>query len=669
MRSSLSKLKARFSGRLSFAVLILCAALLLLILRLFLKAPPEFLLSQDEKFERFTEEIFRSEMSGSTLNLHYTIAEPESFKIKTTEVSLGNASLAARKNAAAAAENYLNTLKSFDYEKLSDKHRLTYEIFRDHLETELAGSSYLLYDEPLSPTLGIQAQLPILFAEYAFRTKGDIEDYLTLLSRIPDYFSSILSFERDKAAAGLFMSPDCAQEVVRQCEEFIRDPKQNYLITIFNEKIDAVTNLTADEKIAYKNRNETILTGYVIPAYQELGTKLSSYAGSSKNSMGLYYLPEGTSYYQYLIKRTVGDDRPVEKIEEAIKKQMVEDFTAIRNMTAPKNAAPENTASENTVSENAAPENTASENTAPENAVSETHSGTDASVPVYSSAAKGMPLDMTALANCHGILRTGASEGSGTQDDTLADTASASPRPAAMLAELREKITKDFPVLPDVSCDIKYVHESLQKYLSPAFYLTPAIDDYKNNVIYINPDSNYDDIELFTTLAHEGYPGHLYQSVYWNDSKPDLLRMLLDVGGYTEGWATYVEMYSFGLWDENPPLAKLYQKNRSFTLGLASLLDIGIHYRGYTKEDVAAFLGKLGFPSSTADALYQGILHAPANYLKYYVGYLNFCELRDDVAAVQKENFSLREFHRMILETGPAPFPILRRELSRRLSK
>ena len=652
MRSSLSKLKAHFSGRSSFAILILCAALLLLVLQLFLKAPPDFLLSQDKKFERFTEEVFCSEMSGSTLNLHYTIADPKAFKIDASEVSLGNASLAARKSSAAAAENYLNTLKSFDYEKLSDKHRLTYEIFCDHLETELAGSSYLLYDEPLSPTLGIQAQLPILFAEYTFRTKGDIEDYLTLLSHVPDYFSSILSFERDKAAAGLFMSADCAQEVVRQCGEFIRDPKQNYLITIFNEKIDAVKNLTADEKIAYKSRNEAILTGCVIPAYQELGAKLSSYAGSSKNSMGLYYLPQGASYYQYLIKRTVGDDRPVEKIEEAIKKQMIEDFTAIRNMTAPKNSAS-----------------------------SETHSGTDASVPVYSSAAGSMPLDMTALINCHAILMTeeagslskpsAASNGSGEKEYSAADKddRSVSFLPASMLSELREKITRDFPVLPDVSCDIKYVHESLQKYLSPAFYLTPAIDDYTNNVIYINPSSNYDDIELFTTLAHEGYPGHLYQSVYWNASKPDLLRMLLDTGGYTEGWATYVEMYSFGLWDENPPLAELYQKNRSFTLGLASLLDIGIHYRGYTKEDVAAFLGKLGFPQSTADTLYQSILNAPANYLKYYVGYLNFCKLRDDVAAIQKENFSLREFHRMILETGPAPFYIVRRELSRRLSK
>lgn len=97
MRSSLSKLKAHFSGRSSFAILILCAALLLLVLQLFLKAPPDFLLSQDKKFERFTEEVFCSEMSGSTLNLHYTIADPKAFKIDASEVSLDNSSLAARK--------------------------------------------------------------------------------------------------------------------------------------------------------------------------------------------------------------------------------------------------------------------------------------------------------------------------------------------------------------------------------------------------------------------------------------------------------------------------------------------------------------------------------------------------------------------------------------------
>jgi uncharacterized protein (DUF885 family) len=572
-----------------------------LVARLFVFSPEGLWMSENRRFERFSEEVFRCEMSGNSLNLHYTLADPGAYGIETEEVSLGNASVEARRASLAMMENYLETLDGFDYEKLSAKHQLTYDIFRKDLETGLEGAAYLLYDEPLGASLGIQAQLPILLAEYTFRTKGDIEDYLALLAQIPDYFSTILSFEREKAAAGLFMSKSCAQAIADQCEEFISDPEHNYLLELFDERIDAITNLTEDEKIAFKNRNQAILNSYVIPAYRELGQKLLSYAGSSQNEQGLYYLPDGTSYYEYLVKSTTGDDRNVEEIEEAIKVQMVADYTAIQNLLQ-----------------------------------NNTNTGAAAS-------------DAGAAASDAGT--------------TAAQDSSALLSPVAMLDTLRQKITADFPVLPSVSCEVKYVHASLQDYLSPAFYLTPAIDDYENNVIYINPGSNYTGLELFTTLAHEGYPGHLYQSVSFSAGNPDLLRNILESGGYTEGWATYVELYACSLWEDDPEAASLYQKNRSFTLGLASLLDIGIHYHGYSAEDVTAFLQQLGFSEDTSASLYETILEAPANYLKYYVGYLNFCSLRDELQDVLGDQFSLKEFHRRVMETGPAPFSILRRQV------
>ncbi len=601
------------------AVLALSITLVLLLLWLFGIDPQKLLIPENRRFERFTEEVFRSELSGSTLNLHYTLADPKACGIKTEGVSLGNASLEAREKACASAENYLKALKEFDYEKLSEKHQLTYDIFQDYLETELSGSAYLLYDEPLSPTLGIQAQLPVLLAEYTFRTKGDIEDYLSLLAQIPDYFSSILAFEREKVSAGLFMSAAQAQAVAAQCGDFISDAKNNYLLELFDGKIDAVTNLTADEKIAYKNRNKAILEGYVFPAYQELARKIVSYSGSSRNSQGLYYLPEGAAYYEYLVRSVTGDAREIAGIEEAVKVQLLEDYGAMQEILQ------EMTEDGSSVTENG-----------------------DAAV---ETAAPGFA-DAAAITG--GSVMEAVTEGSGSDGHGSASA-------EAMLAELRQRITEDFPVLPEVSCQVKYVHESMQEYLSPAFYLTPAIDDYENNVIYINPGSNYSNLELFTTLAHEGYPGHLYQTVYFCAQEPDLLRNILTVGGYTEGWATYVEMYAYSLWDDDPTLASLYQRNRSFSLGLASLLDIGIHYRGYSLEDVTAFLQKLGYESDTADALYEAILESPANYLQYYVGYLNFCDLRDELQQAMGSSFTLKEYHRRVLEAGQAPFSILRK--------
>lgn len=572
---------------------------------------PDFLRSEEDRFTEFTEQVFYSEMCGSTLNMHYIIADPDAYDLADLPVTLGDASLKARQQSAAVLENYKNALESFDYEKLSTDSQLTYDIFHNYLENELSGASLLLYDEPLSPTLGIQAQLPILLAEYTFRTKGDIEDYLCLLTQIPDYFSSILAFERDKAAAGLFMSDENALEVIRQCKKFIEDRETNYLIELFSEKIDAVQNLTVDEKTAYKTRNQSILEGYVIPAYESLIAGVGALEGSGVNEMGLYWLPEGTEYYEYLVRSMVGDERPIEEIEEAIKTQIVEDFEAIRKLSEQITARAQSDTSE--------------------------------------------PEPGTASAQ-----NTDESE---SQTESAAIQSSASRKPEVYLAELRSKITKDFPVAPDVSCKIRYVHDSLQEYLSPAFYLTPAIDDYQNNVIYINPASNYSDLELFTTLAHEGYPGHLYQTVFFHAQSPDLLRQILDVGGYTEGWATYVEMYACSLWEKDPALASLYQHNRSFTLGLASLLDIGIHYHGYSLSQTASFLEQLGFDSSVARSMYQSILQSPANYLQYYVGYLNFLNLRTQAMSLMQEQFSLKEFHRFVLETGPAPFAILEERL------
>lgn len=621
---------------------------LLLIIALFsflsiwrlLQSPPDFLLTEEQRFVRFTERIFRNEMAGNTLSLHYTLANPGDYGISADEVSLGDASAASRKKASAMLENYRNTLSNFDRNKLSSKRQLTYDTFLHYLDTELSGAELYLYDEPLSPTLGIQAQLPVLLAEYTFRTKGDIEDYLCLLTQIPDYFDSILSFERSKSEAGLFMSDSCADEVILQCQQFISDAENNYLITIFNDKIDEISNLTADEKIAYKSRNQSILLGYVIPAYESLISGLVSLQGSGQNERGLYYLPQGQEYYRYLVKSVTGDDRSVEAIEEAVKVRMVEDFSAIQKLMQNMNAGQETESSDTETATTEAQPDSVSAGTALSNT----------------------QLCGTTLSNAQ-LLGTGSLGIISSQVQVTATTLS-SQNPTAMLEDLRQKITQDFPLLPAVSCSVKYVHESLQDHLSPAFYLTPAIDDYDNNVIYINPASDYNNLELYTTLAHEGYPGHLYQSVYFASTEPDLLRYILDVGGYVEGWATYVEIeYAHNFWDSNSTEAAISRYNRSFTLGLASLLDIGIHYRGYSLTDVENFLTQLGFQSSTAKSLYESILQSPANYLQYYVGYLNFCELKTEQQEKLQGDFSLKEFHKTIMETGPVPFSILKERL------
>ena len=121
-------------------------------------------------------------------------------------------------------------------------------------------------------------------------------------------------------------------------------------------------------------------------------------------------------------------------------------------------------------------------------------------------------------------------------------------RQTESLRDLQEGIPPlTFPPHRRSLLSVKYVPDSLEDYLSPAFYLTPPLDDLTENVIYINRASTYTALDLYTTLAHEGYPGHLYQTVLSGKSISDPVRSLLNFGGYIEGWATYVEMYAYGL--------------------------------------------------------------------------------------------------------------------------
>lgn len=244
--------------------------------------------------------------------------------------------------------------------------------------------------------------------------------------------------------------------------------------------------------------------------------------------------------------------------------------------------------------------------------------------------------------------------------------ASQSPKPDAalkeenaMISRLQKEILTDFPAPPQTDVEICHVDPALSEYLAPAFYITAPIDDISHNRIYINDAKNDTDIYYFTTLAHEGYPGHLYQTICTSSYGAPEVLSLLNYPGYTEGWATYTEMQAFYYAGLDPDLASLLQHNQAAILSLYATADIGIHYFGWEKEKNAAFWSEYGVDdTATVKRITDLILEEPGNYLKYYVGYLKFRQMREQLA-LENKSFSVSAFHEAILRTGPSPFSVL----------
>lgn len=574
-----------------------------------------FLLKKDTyKFHQLSRSLWEDQMTEDTLSMHYTIAYPENWGLEGYEPFLPVYSAAAVSDSAARLSGFLENMEDINTAFFNDDDALCYKLLYSYLKNEQEESRYPYYNEPLSPSSGAQSQLPILLAEYAFRSKQDVEDYLALLDQTDEYFGGLLAYEQEKAAAGLFMPDAAAEKVIAQCDAILDAQSladgSHFLVQTFEERAKALKEkelITGAELELYRSENDRLLTTVMLPAYQKLGDGLFLLKGSAPETQGLRRYPQGKEYYSLLVCQTTGSSRTPEQMKELLLKRFEKDYEQLCELIAQNKPVLE-------------------------------------------------------------------------EKTELPDTALFMPEnPEEILTDLQARMAEDFPAFPEEAvpaCTVKTVSKSLEKYTSPAFYLTPPLDDVSENTIYINNASTRPGLSLYTTLAHEGYPGHLYQSVYsqlFNGGKYNTpVRNLLHYGGYIEGWALYVESSSYQyaealIKDSDPQRdAKLFsceleRLDRDIQLCLYSLLDLAIHYDGASCAQVQGVLKNFGIDDDgTARRIYEYIAEEPANYLKYYIGYLEILDLKDLARLAWGENYTDKAFHTFFLQTGPCDFETLR---------
>lgn len=543
-----------------------------------------------QSFDAFVDQLFEDEVTANTMNLHFTLKNPKSAGIQTSEARLGSFSYASQKDALSKIEDLQKQLSSYKTRSLDAQGKLTHALLTDSLARQQAIAQYPLYEEVLTPSSGVTSQLPVLLAEYPFYCTQDVEDYLTLLSQMEDYFADILEYEQKKADAGLFMSDKSCMKVIDGCEVFTEHPDDNFLLETFVNRLDAMEGLSASDKENYIGQNQEVIADHVIPAYTQMISGLTRLLGCGRNDWGLCEYKEGKSYYESLVAYNTGLDLTIDEIEKQISDAREEDTAVCADLLAK-----------------------------------------DPKLLTESSDLKWTMTDET-----------------------------------EMIEALKKAMLADFPEAPDTTYEVCHVDPALSEYLAPAFYITAPIDDYSYNRIYINDASKYNDVSYFATLAHEGFPGHLYQTISSYASGDPKVQALLNYPAYTEGWATYVEMQSYYYANLPKDVASLLQHNQAATLSLYASSDIGIHYHGWKKPEMVKFWSDYGIDEEeTIDAITDLVLEDPGNYLKYYVGYLQFRQLHEKYAQKYGKQFDAVAFHEAILRTGPSPFAILDEQIEK----
>lgn len=232
---------------------------------------------------------------------------------------------------------------------------------------------------------------------------------------------------------------------------------------------------------------------------------------------------------------------------------------------------------------------------------------------------------------------------------------------------LQTQIFGDFPQLDELNYKVSTVDESMKDNFSPAAYLQSRIDSPLTTQESIIINGNYED-SIFLTVAHEGYPGHMYQNVYFKSLQLPTVRYLLDYNGYSEGWATYIEsIASTYATTEDKTLIDLYNINTKLTQIYMCQFDIGIHYEGWNrtefKNQLEEVFGKGSITDEDINEQYNIFLETPTNYLQYYLTGFQFADLQKKTKDALGDEYNAVEFHEVILNTGPSSFAILQNQV------
>lgn len=532
----------------------------------------------EESFSEFEDELFQEMMSEDYTTLHFSLRDYQKYGIEKPEVNIGDASWDEYEDSVEDCDEYLKKLQSFDYDSLSETEQKDYRTIAFYLERNKELNSYPYFDWAFNSAEGVIDNLLTTFTEFVFYEKEDIDDYLTTLASVPAYLDQCLENTKKQAAEGYFLTDAMLKETEDAIAKFVAKKDDNELIKIFDENIDAFDGLSAEEKEAYKKKNQEIVLNAYIPSYEKVAEELQKLKGARKADYNVSSLDGGSEYYAALARYKTSIDADVETIldicTQYIEKSVDELYDIMQN-----------------------------------------HSEVTEETLDFDSA-----------------------------EDVLS---------------YLEGHLDAFPALDKVYYNVQYLDPSVANDSIVAYYLSPPVDDMRDNVIKINGDNVSDVIDLYTTLAHEGFPGHLYQTNYYIQQQPSLLRTQLTMMGYQEGWGMFAEgqaLHVSGLSE----YASEYQKiNIELNYVLSAAVDLGVNGLGWSTKDVSKYLDNLDLNSSIAKDLYDFATLQPGTILPYGVGVAMFELLENKAKNALGNDFDQKAFNGVLLNDGNRPFEVV----------
>ena len=538
-------------------------------------------------FGRFLDDCLKNYGQENYLFAKSCFEDPSSHGIRMEQSApFGSRSPAAIEEKTDRTQDILTKLNTYDTSKLSIPQQQVAILLKDKLQLD----KEMLIKYPYhATTLGKGGDAVSIISSlilYEFHSSKDVEEYLNLLDKIPEYYDELYDYEKARNDAGILTSIALIQDTSEALNSFLTDKvEESIFVQSFAQRLEEIPDLAEKDKTDYLSRNEEAVRETVLPAIRHLDSTLTSKLQYSMEQDSISSYPSGSAYYEFLLKADVGTRLSPEECRTALQEIYQQAF--------------------------------------------------DEKEQLY----KNNP-------------------------DLDSDYYSAFPtytEPEDVMEEERQNTLVYFPKIDSVTCSFREMPDFMSDPDHTAFYIRPALDGTSDNTILFNSLLTGEE-EVHGVLAHEGYPGHLYQTNYFYNTLYHPLQLYLANSGYEEGWATYAEMFqydflSFSNKDEEitKQLRTLYKDQALMKLCITSLADLYVNYDGHTQEELAGYLDQYDVPAESAESVYHYVIANPVDSLKYSIGYHEILDLLPPDGG----KTPIQESHDTLLRFGPCPFYIL----------
>ena len=443
---------------------------------------------------------------------------------------------------------------------------------------------------------------------------GQAEDYLTRLTALAHLVQQVEDKAKADADAGVVLPKNLFPNTLLFLANFIAGPAQQHpLVSSFADKLDALAELSEEQKNGFIDRATQIVSNDIYPRYAQLHSYLTDLQSRAPEGDGIWAQPGGAEFYLHQIKYQADSALSPQQIHQVGLDEVSRISAEMDHLLR------QNGHSEGSVGER-----------------------------------------MNKLAADPQFIFADSPQG---REELLAYLRSQIDQVMAIAPSL-------FATMPTQAVVVKRVPEVSQASAPGGYYSPPSLDGSRPGEFFINlrDMQAVPSFSLKTLVFHEAVPGHHFQ-IALNMAQTDigLMRQNAPFNAFAEGWALYSEQVAkeMGIYADDP-WGDLGRLQAELYRAVRLVVDTGLHYKKWSRQEAIDYFHQTtGNALSDVTAEIERYMAMPGQALGYKLGMLKFLELRELARTELGEKFDIKIFHDLILLPGARPMSLVEGDVRR----